>query len=88
MNYGATLLISIPVAAAVVFGCIWRLRSTEGIWDRLRGAVFPATMLGYSLFVTLVDISLFSTVIISGAYCAYVALLVEGCIVDGGRMLT
>lgn len=80
MNYGATLLISIPVAAAVVFGCIWRLRSTEGIWDRLRGAVFPATMLGYSLFVTLVDIPL-STVIISGAYCAYVALLVEGCIV-------
>lgn len=78
-NYGTTLFASVPVAAIVVFGCLWRLRSTEGIWDRLRGAVFPATMLGYSLFVTLVDIPL-STVIISGAYCAYVALLIEGCI--------
>lgn len=83
-NFRATSLYALPLLGCAVLApafailCLWRVGGTEALWDRLRGTVFPVTILGYSLFVALGDIPL-STIIIEGSYCAYLALLILGC---------
>lgn len=78
-SYARAVLLELAPALALALLCARNVYQTELLWDRIRGAVFPMAILGYSLLIATSNISV-STLVIETADSVYSVLFALGCL--------
>lgn len=78
--YTALGLLDLPLLVVLVVLCVRRVTKTEALWQRVRGVVYPITVLGYSLVTVTLSPSI-PSVIVESASGLYDALFVLGCFI-------